>query len=135
MDALSQPCRRVVSCHDWFWCRCNHCKFKVSVRVIAASQCVMAPTLREFLVKIGEGREDTCATSFWQDVVTELAMHVCARFIDEVVAILTENQVIGLRDLHQFKFEYVAWPDRVSGALWLALHVQVVGRCNFPLQV
>ena len=38
------------------------------------------------------------------------------RFIDEVVAILRDNQVVGLKDLNKFKFEYMAWPDKVSGA-------------------
>ena len=38
------------------------------------------------------------------------------RFIDEVVAILRDNQVVGLKDLHKFKFEYMAWPEKVSGA-------------------
>jgi hypothetical protein len=82
-----------VSCR--FSCRCNHYSFNVLPSVLAASQFIMAPTLREFLVKVGEGREDA--------------------FINEVIAIFTENQVMVLRDLQKFKFEYVAWPDQVSG--------------------
>ena len=42
-------------------------------------------------------------------------MLVVARFIDEVLEILVENQITVLQDLHKFKFEYMTWPSNVKG--------------------
>ena len=44
------------------------------------------------------------------------------RFIDEIVAILIENDVSEQSHLRTLKFEYLAWPEKVSGASWLSLH-------------
>ena len=48
-------------------------------------------------------------------------VHV-SRFIDEIVTILIENDVTEQGHLRTLKFEYLAWPEKVSGASWLSLH-------------
>ena len=56
----------------------------------------------------------------WADFV-----HV-SRFIDEIVVILTDNDVTAQDHLKTLKFEYLAWPEKVSGAsLLVALHMVV----------
>lgn len=49
-------------------------------------------------------------------------MVLVSRFIDEIAAILLENDVSEQSHLRTLKFEYLAWPEKVSGALWLSLH-------------
>ena len=73
-----------------------------------------AAALREFLIKVGDGREETYVILrvIWNSLFLRYAL---VRFIDEVVAILRDNQVVGMKYLHKFKFEYVAWPEKVSG--------------------
>ena len=44
------------------------------------------------------------------------------RFINEIVAILTDNDVTDVGHLRTLKFEFLAWPAVVSGASWLSLH-------------
>ena len=44
-----------------------------------------------------------------------------SRFIDEIVAILTDNDVTDIKHLRTLKFEFLAWPVVVSGALRLSL--------------
>jgi hypothetical protein len=56
----------------------------------------------------------------WADFV-----HV-SRFIDEIVVILTDNDVTAQDHLKTLKFEYLAWPEKVSGAsLLVARHLVV----------
>ena len=43
------------------------------------------------------------------------------KFIDEIVAILIDNDVTDVGHLRTLKFEYLAWPEKVSGASWLSL--------------
>lgn len=43
-----------------------------------------------------------------------------ARFIDEVLEILVENQITVMKDLNKFKFEYMTWPVNVKG-MWHVL--------------
>ena len=53
-------------------------------------------------------------------VVQQLVPWLCAdivqlpRFIDEIVVILTDNDVTALANLRTLQFEYLAWPEKVS---------------------
>ena len=56
---------------------------------------------------------------------------VVARFIDEVLEILVENQITVLKDLHKFKFEYMTWPSNVKGMRHVVCNICGVGLLSF----